>query len=149
MERQQQLSMQDFLEPVLPVVKSHITKDFSKLANSLEDSNKIEKIGETCSDLDIPIDILKTKKRAGFCALYHRRMADSASKLPKPSEPAVHIGNSLEDMLFTETGGGSSSSEGSVCELARETGGRGHDIMKYARDSRVAVNASDEHQDVF
>jgi hypothetical protein len=120
---------------------------FSKLANSLEDSNEIDKIGETCSDLDMLIDILK-KKGAGFCALYHRSKAGSASELPKPSEPTVHIGNSSEDMLFTETGGGSCS-EVSVCEMVSETtGGLGHDIMKYARDSRVAVNASDE-QDVL
>jgi hypothetical protein len=61
------------------------------------------------------IDILK-KKGACFCALYHRSKAGSASELSKPSETTVHIGNSLEDMLITETGGGSSS-EGSVCEM--------------------------------
>jgi MULE transposase domain len=120
---------------------------FSKLANSLEDCNEIGEIGETCSDLDMLIDILK-KKGAGFCALYHRSKAGSAAELPKAVPPTVqHIGNSSEDMLFTETVSGTSY-DVSVCEMVSETGGVGHDIMKYARDSRVAVNATDE-QDVL
>ena len=119
---------------------------FSKLANDLAESNEMEKVGETCSDIDMLIKILK-KKGAGFCALYHRNKVASASELPKSREATVNICNSMEDLLFTETGG-ATMSDASVCEMVSESGALGQDIMKYARESRVSVNASD-NQDVL
>ena len=49
-------------------------------------------------------------------------------------------------MLFTETGG--ALADASVCEMVRDPAALGEDIMKYAHDSRVAVNAT-PNQDVL
>ena len=49
-------------------------------------------------------------------------------------------------MLFTETGG--DLADASVCEMVRDPAALGEDIMKYAHDSRVAVNAT-PNQDVL
>ena len=50
-------------------------------------------------------------------------------------------------MILTETGG-VSTPDIVICETGNDTVGLGPDIMKYARESRVAVNASDE-QDIL
>lgn len=119
---------------------------FSKLANSLAETKEMENIGETCSDIDMLINILK-RKGAGYCALYHRNKDASASELPKARERTVNISTSMEDVLFTETGG-ATSSEVTMREMVSDNGDLGNDIMKYARESRVSVNASD-NQDVM
>jgi MULE transposase domain len=51
-----------------------------------------------------------------------------------------------EEMLFTETG--SAVSTETLCEMVGAPGALGKDMMKYARESRVSVNA-DDNQDVL
>jgi hypothetical protein len=118
---------------------------FSKLASSLADVPDVEEAGTLSSNLDIFIKILK-KKGASFCALYHRSKEASASELPKPKKSEANISSLSEEMLFTETGSAVSSE--TLCEMVGEPGALGEDMMKYARESRVSVNA-DDNQDVL
>jgi MULE transposase domain len=118
---------------------------FAKLASSLADATDVEGASTLSSDLDILIDILK-KKGASFCALYHRSKEASASELPKPKKTKVNAIVLSEEMLFTETG--SAVSAETLCEMVWEPGALGDDMMKYARESRVSVNA-DDNQDVL
>ena len=128
---------------------------FAKLASSLSDATEI---GETCatsSDLDIFIRTLK-KKGASFCALYHRNKEASKAELPKPkkAKPVAECLLAREeqtgDMIFAEMGNNTvSTGVETVCEIVGELVGLlGDDMMKYARESRISVNA-DESQDVL
>lgn len=124
---------------------------FAKLADSLEECAEMEARGETCSDLDMFIEILK-KKGAGFCAIYHRTKKGGASELPKgrqgPRNDDALLGDSLDDCILSESGGASAGDDVVVCETGNDSVGLGPDVIKYARESRVAVNASDD-QDVL
>ena len=51
-----------------------------------------------------------------------------------------------EEMLFTETG--SAVSTETLCKMVGAPGALGKDMLKYARESRVSVNA-DDNQDVL
>jgi hypothetical protein len=118
---------------------------FSTLASSLADVPDVEGAGTSSSDLDVFIKILK-KKGASLCAPYHRSKEASASVLPKPKKSEAHTGALSEEMLRSETG--SAFSSDTRCEIVGEPGALGEDIMKYAREGRVSVNA-DDNQDVL
>lgn len=120
---------------------------FAKLASSLTDATEVEEASTLSSDLDVLISILK-KKGASFCALYHRSKEASESELPKLKKPTTSERASPEvDMIFTETG--SAVAEETLCEIVRDDSGvLGDDMMQYARESRVSVNA-DDNQDVL
>ena len=128
---------------------------FAKLASSLTDANEFEETCATSSDLDIFIQMLK-KMGAGFCALYYRNKEASKAELPKLKKAKTgdeclltREEDQAGEMLFTETGNmtGDKGVE-TACEIARELGLLGDDMMKYAPESRVSVNA-DNSQDVL
>ena len=125
-------------------------QSFATLASSLADATDIGEMFASSSDMDIFISILR-KKGASFCALYHRNKEASEAELPKLKK--AKIGEHPEEdetkeMLFTETGNTFDDGVETVCEIVRQPGLLGDDMMKYARESRISVNA-DSAQDVL
>ena len=93
----------------------------------------------------------RSRKKATFCALYHRKEG-SASELPKSKKPTIQDqvcataahGN---DLLFSETDSPAGGA-GTQCKIVVEPDALGEDMMKYARECRISVNAGDD-QDVL
>ncbi len=137
----------------------------AKLASDLAEADELEEAKHLgLSQLDHFIQMLK-KRGASYCAIYHRKEA-SASELPKPRKSknkdktagtasqsgAMNPNNigqqdtMLEDTLWTETASaGKAEPERTIVD---EPDTLGEDMLKYARESRVAVNATDD-QDVL
>jgi hypothetical protein len=101
--------------------------------------------------MDIFMSILR-KKGASFCALYHRNKEASEFELPKLKKAKTGEfadEDKTREMIFTETGNSTADNAvETVCEIVREPGLLGDDMMKYARESRISVNA-DDAQDVL
>ena len=95
--------------------------------------------------MDIFISMLR-KKGASFCALYHRNKEASEADFPKQKKAKVGEcpeEDETREMLFTETGSTVDSAVENVCDIVREPGLLGDDMMKYARKSCISVNADD------
>lgn len=128
---------------------------FAKLASSLSDTEDLEATassfdrgGSASSDVDIFIKMLK-KKGASFCALYHRKEG-SASELPKSKKSKndnIVSTTAYNELLFSETGSPACAAT-TQCKIMEEPDAIGEDMMKYARESRISVNAGDD-QDVL
>ena len=132
------------------------------IAMDLQDAMDLEQNGRgSRSDLDILIDLLKTKG-ASYCALYHSKEGSTFELPNKPSKKQPFPKNKVVDKNKKDNNNknlqiGCSTSlandhtatdmipAGKEC-LWTEIGG--DDMMKYARESRRAVKATD-NQDVL
>ncbi len=125
----------------------------AKLATDMADADELEKADALgLSQIDHFIEMLK-KRGASYCSIYHRK-DPSASELPKPKKsknnvitaPTNPTVATSDDVLWTETASpGNAEPE---CAIVGEPDALGEDMIKYARESRVAVNATDD-QDVL